>query len=58
MFSIDGAFVSATTELPGISMENSPKVYQKGHNSELFGEMKTSGNAKVEVLAEMRRKLD
>ena len=29
MFSVDGAFISATSELPDISSQNSTKAYQK-----------------------------
>ena len=32
VFSIDGAFFSATSELPGISVQNTITVCQNGHN--------------------------
>ena len=31
--SIDGAFVSATLELPDFSAQNTAKVYRKGHKT-------------------------
>ena len=33
VFAIDGAFVSATLELPEISTQNTTKAYQKDHKS-------------------------
>ena len=36
VFSIDGAFLSATSVLPTMSTKNTTKVYQKGHKSPFF----------------------
>ena len=42
VFSIDGAFMSAITELPDISMQKSTNFYQKGQRILSFGDKMTS----------------
>ena len=44
---IEGTFVSTSSELPDISIQNSTKAYQKGQKSEYFSEKMTSGNTET-----------
>ena len=44
VLNVDGAFMSETSELPDISPQNRPKVYQKSHQSEFLNGKMTSGN--------------
>ena len=45
MFSIDGAFLKPSSQLPDISWQNASKTYQKGHKKYFFSEKMTSGNS-------------
>ena len=55
IFSIDGAFMSATSELPDIPMQNSINVYQRSNISEIFNEKSTSGYAEMAILERMQK---
>ena len=47
VFSVDGAFVSATSEVPDIGAQNSTNDDDKGHKSKIFGQKITSGNSEA-----------
>ena len=50
MFSVNGAFASATLELQNTSKQDRPKVEQKGLKSGSSREKITSGNSEASLL--------
>ena len=51
VFSIDVAFVNATSELPDIFTQNSTKACEKSHKKDFFSEKMSSGNTELLFLA-------
>ena len=58
VFSTEGTFFTATSELPGVDVQNGTNIFQKGHWGDLFDIKSSSGSAEVLLLFERRRTLN